>query len=202
MKHLWKQLVQPHVDYCSQLWIPTNGSKLEALESLQRNFTVRIPSVRHLDYWSRLSELQLLSQQRRLERYRIIYLWKIIAGIMPNCGVEARNNDRLGRMCVVPELKTRAAASVKSLRENSFQIHGPKLFNCLPIHIRNMKNCGVDEFKSELDKILEIIPDQPNVPGMYTPTACDLYSGKPSNSLIDQIRITEVPSKPKRRIGV
>ena len=65
-----------------------------------------------------------------------------------------------------------------------------------------MKNCCVDEFKSELDKVLEIIPDQPNVPGMYTPTACDLYSGKPSNSLIDQIRITEMPSKPKRRIGV
>ena len=65
-----------------------------------------------------------------------------------------------------------------------------------------MNSCGVYAFKSELDKILEIIPDQPTVPGMYTPTACDLYSGKPSNSLIDQIRITEVPSKPKRRIGV
>ena len=43
MKQLWKQLVQPQVDYCSQLYLPVNGGKLA-------------------DYWTRLKELQLLSQ--------------------------------------------------------------------------------------------------------------------------------------------
>ena len=61
MKQLWKQLVQPHVDYCSQLYMPVNGGKLSELENLQRNFTSRIPSVKQLDYWTRLKELKLLS---------------------------------------------------------------------------------------------------------------------------------------------
>ena len=113
MKHLWKQLVQPHVDYCSQLYMPTDGSKLSEIENLQRNFSSKIPSVRHLDYWSRLHHLQLLSQQRRLERYRIIYVWKILEGLVPNCGVETNYHERLGRMCQIPELKKKAPASIK-----------------------------------------------------------------------------------------
>ena len=28
------------------------------------------------------------SQERRMERYRIIYVWKILEGFAPNCGVE------------------------------------------------------------------------------------------------------------------
>ena len=40
-----------------------------------------------------------------------------------------------------------------------------------------------------LDKFLETIPDEPNVSGQeYTPSAISQISGKPSNSLIDQIR--------------
>ena len=94
MKHLWKQLVQPHVDYYSQLYMPVSGGKLSDLENLQRNYTSRIPSVRHLDYWARLKELQLLSQHRRLERYRIIYVWKVLEAKVPNCGIEAENRNR------------------------------------------------------------------------------------------------------------
>ena len=29
MKQLWKQLVQPHVDYCSQLYMPVNGENCQ-----------------------------------------------------------------------------------------------------------------------------------------------------------------------------
>merc|ERR1712129_265346 len=68
-----KSLVQPNIDYCSQLYMPVNGNKLNQLESLQRQFTNRIPSANSMDYWARLSHLQMLSQQRRLERYWIIY---------------------------------------------------------------------------------------------------------------------------------
>jgi hypothetical protein len=94
-----------------------NNLKLSEIENLQRNLSSKIPSVRHLDYWSRLHHLQLLSQQRRLERYRIIYVWKILEGLVPNCGEETNNQGRLGRMCQIPELKKKAPASIKKLRD-------------------------------------------------------------------------------------
>ena len=117
-------------------------------------------------------------------------------------GIESsEHNERQGRICRIPELKMRAPASIKTLRDNSFHIHRPKVFNCLPNELRSMKNCSVDEFKSELDKILQLIPDEPNVNGLYTPSACDMFTGKPSNSIVDQIRSAHIPLKPKRRVG-
>ena len=104
MKLLWKQLVQPNIDYCSQLYMPVNGSKLGELENLQRHFTSRIPSTNSLGYWERLSHLQMISQQRRLERYRIIYVWKVLEGFAPNCRISAEWKKRLERMCGIPTL--------------------------------------------------------------------------------------------------
>ena len=106
---------------------------------------------------------------------------------MPNSGITESNNLRLGRLCVIPGLKTSCKAKVKSLRENSFQIVGPRLFNCLPQNIRNLRKCSIEEFKSKLDEYLARIPAEPKLPG-YTPSASDLFSGQPSNCLVDQIR--------------
>ena len=157
MKTLWKQLAQPHVDYCSQLFMPVNGSNLTDLENLQRSFTNRIPEVKHLGYWERLKKLQMLSQQRRLERYRVIYLWKIMEGKSPNCGIQnSIKSERLGRTCPLPEVKKSSSQRIQTLRENSFQIHAPKLFNSLPKEIRNLTGCSVDKFKEALTSSLKV----------------------------------------------
>ena len=50
MRHMWNTLVQPHVDYCSQLWAPGSGTELEKIEGLLRTFTSKIPAVKHLSY--------------------------------------------------------------------------------------------------------------------------------------------------------
>ena len=50
-----------------------------------------------------------------------------------------------------------------------------------------MTKVTVEEFKERLDMFLTKIPDEPKVEGL-TPSACDLYSAAPSNSLIDQSR--------------
>ena len=75
MKHLWKTLIQCHIDYCSQLYLPGQAQGLHEIEKLFYNFTQRIPEVRELNYWSRLQSLQMYSQERRMERYRVIYMW-------------------------------------------------------------------------------------------------------------------------------
>ena len=82
IKFMWKTLVQCHIDYCSQLYLPGKPADLERLENLQRLYTKKIPEIRNLDYWHRLKVLQMLSQERRMERYRAIYVWKMIEGLV------------------------------------------------------------------------------------------------------------------------
>ena len=120
-----------------------------------------------------------------MERYRIIYTWKILEGLVPNCGLKFTTNERRGREAQVPSLQGKA--SIKRLREQSFQVKGPKLFNSLPPSLRKISKVPVDEFKLHLDKFLEGIPDEPIMDGLI-PAACDLFSAAPSNSIVDQAR--------------
>ena len=50
MKLMWKLLVHPNIDYCSQLWMPFKSGDLEKIENLQRQFTRRIPIRKDLKY--------------------------------------------------------------------------------------------------------------------------------------------------------
>ena len=183
LKGLWKTLLQCHVDYCSQLWKPGQAQDMIKIEKLFYDFSSKIPEIRDQDYWSRLSHLKMLSQERRMERYRIIAVWKIIQGLSPNCGVEvAPPNERLGRRCVVPPLLPQGRAAIQTLREHSFQVDGPRLFNSLPKNIRDIKTCQ-DDFKESLDKYLMTVPDQPRM-GRLVPMAVDQGTGRQSNSLL------------------
>ena len=181
LRHMWNTLVQPHVDYCSQLWAPGGGADLEKLEGLLRTFTSKIPAVKHMSYWERLKVLKMNSEQRGIERYRVIYTWKVLEELVPNCGLESKNeSERLGRTCSVPKLK--GSTKTKNLRDNSFQSLGPKIFNSLPKELRNITKVGVDDFKLELDKYLTHMPDEPKVSGM-TPS-CLNSTSEPSNSIV------------------
>ena len=166
--------------------MPPPGQKLEKIERLLKSWTSRIPTLRNLNYWQRLIELKMYSEQRRLERYRAIYVWKVLQGLVPNPGVfEARENEYLGRRCQLPQLKQKTRMSIQTMKENSFQTSGPKLFNSLPKGIRNMKKFTEDEFKEKLDEYLQKLPDQPKIDGLI-PWGQDL-EGKPSNSILFQV---------------
>ena len=56
MLTLWKSLVLPILDYCSQLWSPTNKGLIQQIESIQQSFTRKIAIGNLTDnYWDRLS---------------------------------------------------------------------------------------------------------------------------------------------------
>ena len=185
MRHMFNTLVQPHIDYCSQLWMPQEGQNLEKIEKLLRDYTRKIPGMQDLNYWQRLSKLSMNSEQRRLERYQVIYIWKIMEGLTPNCGVTwSQTSERNGRLCKIPPLK--GARSVQTLRSQSFQVSGPRLFNSMPKNLKNMKGCGLEDFKVTLDAFLSHIPDEPKSTGL-TPRATNQLSGKQTNSLIYQV---------------
>ena len=163
MTSMLKTLVIPHVDYCSQLLRPTNP---KGIETIEKDFFNRIPAIRHMNYWDQQKHMKMLSLQRRLERYRILYTWKILEGQVPNCGVSVKvEGGRVGRMCTIPRRNTQARVAVQTIREQTYQVHGPRLYNALPAHIRNMTKCPLDEFKMALDVFLETVPDEPRVRG-------------------------------------
>ena len=129
----------------------------------------------------------MYSQERRLERYRVIYTWKSIEGLIPNCGFVSHISDRRGRYIDIKPLSKHSSAKVKSIREGSFMINGPRLFNSLPLHIRNLTNCSVDTFKSHLDQYLNTLPDETTCDNLKTSTVSQI-TGRFSNSIIDQAR--------------
>ena len=188
MKLVWKSLVQGHVDYASQLYQPLQSGNLTRIENLFKTFTKRIPEVQELNYWERLSKLQMNSQQRRFERYRIIYVWKILENQVPNPGVMISDPNNKGRLVKIPPLCPRSTARTRTLRESSLNVHGARLFNSLPQYLRDKTNCDILEFKEKLDSFLSKIPDQPKI-GNLVPACCDQNTGAPSNSLVDQIRL-------------
>ena len=101
MKSLWNSLIQPRIDYCSQLWGPTTIGNIQRLEALFRSYTNRIPSKKHLNYWDRLRSLHMYSQERRHDRYKIIYIWKVLENMVHNFGITVHNSPRHGRICKI-----------------------------------------------------------------------------------------------------
>ena len=90
-------------------------------------------------------------------------------------------SSRRGRSCVIPPLNSHSSVAIRNIREQSFHVHGCKLFNIMPINLRNISNCSTDVFKSHLDKFLASIPDYPNL------TSLNKYCPSNTNSLLDII---------------
>ena len=84
MLTLYKSLVMSRLEYASQLWSPYLLKHVYLIEKVQRAFTKHISGMCFLSYSKRLEVLKLYSLQRRRERYGIIYVWKMIEGLVPN----------------------------------------------------------------------------------------------------------------------
>ena len=182
MLTLLKTLVQPKLDYCSQLWSPSDQASINKLELVQKHLVdrIRCSQLVNLNYWEKLSHLHLYSQERRRERYMIIFLWKISQGLVSGYQVQFTSDmGRRGRS-VVPNPVVRAApAVVRTARERSLGVKGALIFNLLPDKLRSMNSQHIDYFKNHLDVFLSSIPDQPTVPG--------LGRAAESNSLLHQL---------------
>ncbi len=160
----WKSLVLPILDYCSQLWCPSKKGDIQLLEEVQKSFTRKMRIGDRKNYWNRLSSLHLYSLERRRERYRIIYVWKILEGAVPNLTqnrIRSSTTPRNGRFCIVPRIKNNLPANLRDQREGSLSVNGTLLFNKLPKEIRNLKGVSLAVFKEKLDEFLGTVPDEP-----------------------------------------
>ena len=144
MKLMWKSLVQGRIDYTSQLYQPLQSGNLTRIENMFKSFTKRIPEVKELNYQERLYKLKMNSQRRRFERYRAIYIWKILEGQVPNPGFVKSDSTNKSCLVKIPGLCPRSTARVRALREASLNVHGARLFNSRPQHIRNATRCDIN----------------------------------------------------------
>ena len=97
LKRILKTLLQPNLDYCSQLWCSlTNQGGNQNLKNIQRRFTKKVKNMKDINYWMRLKNMKLYSQERKMERYRVIYIWKNLKELVPNCGIQSYFSVRRG----------------------------------------------------------------------------------------------------------
>ena len=173
-------MVQSKLDYCSQLWSPTDQATIGRLEDVARHYTKRIWGMNGHDYLERLQALQMLSQERRRERYMVTFIWKLAMGLVKGYhGIKFEYQQRRGWEAVPCPVKAGAPLAVRRAREASLAHRGVKLFNLMPQGLRNMASDHQDRFKSNLDAWLSEIPDQPTVPGRQRAAL--------SNSLLHQV---------------
>ena len=174
MLQLYKSLVRSLVEYSCPVWNPSKISDVQMIESIQRNFTRKISGMKDLSYYDRLKRLNLMSLQRRRERYILIHTWKIINNFCPNdIGLEVNRNQRLGIKLYYPILKKSSTSAATTIYDNSFSVKAVQLWNILPRDINTATT--LQTFKSKLGTFLKGIPDNPPTVG---------YSTANNNSLI------------------
>ena len=72
--------------------------------------------------------------------------------------IKTRKHPRLGTQCVIQYPTNRKPA--QSLQENEITVFGQRLYNSLPKYPRDIESVKTEEFKFELDKFLELIPNE------------------------------------------
>ena len=113
---LWKSMVQSKLDYYSQLWSPSNQGSISLLEGNAKSFTARVSGMKDLDYWDRLQQLGMYSQERMRERYQLIFIWQLSQCLVSGYSLLFQSNDRMGTHVLVPRFATNSPAAVKKAR--------------------------------------------------------------------------------------
>ena len=99
-----------------------------------------------MNYWEKLSELHLYSQERRRERYQVIFIWKISQGMVSGYSMDFSYMGRRRRYAVPKQVVRAAPSLVRNARERSLGVRGANLFNLLPEQLRSMNTDHIDLF--------------------------------------------------------
>ena len=165
MMTLYLSFIRSRLEYACPLWCPSKVEDIMKIESIQRHFTSKIDGCSELHYWDRLSKLQLMSLQRRRERYILLHLFKILIKTAPNeMKITFYHNQRRGLCAIVPPLSKSAKSKFQSKYDDSFSVFAPRLWNTLPKSIRAAET--FTQFKAALTRYMLSITDEPPVHGI------------------------------------
>ena len=112
----------------------------------------------------------------------ILFLWKISQGQVSGYDVQFTSQlSQRGRTALPNAVVMSSPAQVRKARENFFGVKGAKIFNLLPVELRNINSDNADTFKKNLDTFPADVPDQP--------TDAELGGPAETNSLLHQLPI-------------
>ena len=165
---LFISLVRPILEYGCEIWCPYKLKDILAIEQIQRNFTSRITSIKDLNYYERMKELNVMSLQRRREKLILLHIWKIKNNIYPNSIDIKFKQERRTRAdkARVPSLP-KVSQGLITKYDESFIVRSARLWNKLTPEITTINS--LNEFKTKLNNFLSKIPDRPAFPGYYSP---------------------------------
>ena len=148
MVRLYKSLIRPHLEYCTQAWSPVvkHGSwnVIDEIENVQRSFTRMIEGIGLLTYHERLNRIGLTTLIERRLRGDLIETFKIINGYV-DYGSNFFSHSRSGRH-LISKLST---SELSQSKVDFFAQRVLKYWNKLPINVIN--SSSVNGFKNSLD---------------------------------------------------
>ena len=81
-----------------------------------RGYLANTEGLEPFNHWERLKMIKLSSIERRHERYKITYIWKVVNGLCPNFGLDWEYQCNNGLMIKIPVLNAKVTERVKTLR--------------------------------------------------------------------------------------
>ena len=75
---LFRSLVRPHLEYCSQIWNPHYIKEIKLIEGVQRRATKLVQGMEGLQYDDRLKHINLMRLETRRVRSDLIETFKIV----------------------------------------------------------------------------------------------------------------------------
>ena len=139
MLTLLKSLIRPKLEYCCEIWHPYLIKDIQEVERIQRSYTSKIAGLQNLNYWDRLSELKIMSLQRRREKIIITHVWKIKNHVYPNSvHIEFKLHARTNCIKAVIKPLPKTSAKIQTKFDESFEVKGAKLWNILPASLTHI----------------------------------------------------------------
>ena len=185
MLMLYKTYIRSQIEYCNIVWYPHYQKDIAKIESIQRSYTARIEGMEDMNYWERLKKLNLYSLERRRERYMIIQAWKQIEGLSENImKLKLSGRSTRGRIIIPRTIPGRLSKANRTIIHHSPAAIMQRLFNTMPLHIRDLTGVSLITFKKKLDKFLKDVPDNPRLEETRYIRRCSTVT----NSLVDQCR--------------
>ena len=141
---MYKQLIRPHLEYCTQVWAPTpeygNWGIIMKMEAVQREVTRNITECKDMNYKDRLSYLKLTTLLERRMRGDLIETFRILHGFTDYGHHWFHVSERTGKLILQDNAHH---------KRTFFANRVVNYYNKLPYSIK--QSSSINMFKNNLD---------------------------------------------------
>ena len=146
----YKTYVRPILEYCSSVWNPFLQKDIDLLESVQRCFTRRLPSLKFYSYTDRLKILKIDSLELRRLRTDLSMYYKILNGLVDLDAEIFFKIDKNVHSTRTNGMKLIKPVSKSSLHSNTFSHRCINCWNALPPEM--VLASSLSSFKNKLNE--------------------------------------------------